>query len=639
MISNRKRMPSLFSFLFDFHCLLRPFVHQEQKRGHRRMCNKKNHLKFYFSIFFLCICFSSESFAHGSHYSEKEIETARSVFEKAILLSPEFIEQTDANSVVPFYKYGGHKIYLTDGFWNLTRAWLRIYIQELENYCPCDLDPELMIQTAKKHTPQNFFKQKAVRIKNASRSFSYEATQLAAQYGYTMAVLQLSFEMAEAVFFTFVGLPGLHAACNLGNLAAIFLVRKFQKYIRTFSYGKELSNSRLIFSLRMAWLSRQIRKSQNKVFFIIKEALDFNEESLESVNKKGPKGHRLLWLNKLKQKTDPLFEKISLLEEELYNLEEKSEKTAGEGFVGENKIEQRKKRLKKQIEKLKNKISHLFQMNRLSFFGSRRFKKHLFLKSRKKHFAYMTGHGLSDTIIGQKKLWFLTLHEPLWPLALQENILEQVLNNKEQPHSLQTEPDEIQKGLTQEFLSRRHANTDTLFKGEEQVVYSLLESIERIFDTKTDIATRMMITQSIERTLAVLFFRYLKISLPIIEKKYSLSYTELIKLNWNFGHFFRSVYEFSDFLNSVSITKNKDKIKFYKYEAMEKLLAFLDYLYEVQTLLTNTQAGKEELFNRLQARQQHLASLSLLKNKKTAFSLVPFKKAQAQCKKLVEKNQ
>ena len=564
------------------------------------------------------------SFAHGNHYSEKEIETAMAVFEKAILLSPELTDQT--SSVVPFYKVNGHKIYLNNGFWNLTKAWLRIYIQEVKNYCPCDLDPELMIQTAKKHFPQSFSKQKADKTKNSIRNSSHLFTQSAAKYGYTFAVAQLAFETAEAIFFTFVGLPGAHAFCNIGNIAIVFTNRIIQKYTRAFSNGKHLSGSGAMFFLKMAWLSRQVRKSQNKAFFIIDELLTFSEKKLEKVNQKGPKDHRLLWLNKLKQKTDPLFKALFNLEEENLELEDKLEELAGKESTEKNKIEKQRKKLKKQMEKIQNKINHLSKVNRKSFFGNR-FKRYLFLKSRKGQTAYMTGHHLPDKLLGKKNLW---------PIALQENILEQVLGDKTHAFSLETEPDEIQKALVEEFLNKRQTNSESLFNGESQVVYSLLESIEQIFDTTKNSKSRLMITQSIENTLAVLFSQYFKISLSVLEKKHNLSYKELFKLNWSFGRFVHSVYDFSDFLSSVSIAKNKDKIKFYKYESMEKLLAFLDYLYEVHLLLKGAQIEKQELFDRLQARQQNLNSLSLIRKKKTAFSLIPFKTGQAKCNKLVE---
>ena len=595
--------------------------------------NKKRKQNYIFKSLVLFFCWAVwsiipiQSFAHGNHVSEKEIETAMAVFEKAILLSPELLESTAESSVTPFYKVNGHKVYLNEGFWNLTRAWLKLYIQEFEKYCPCDLDPELMIQTAKEHLPKGFVGHTAIQAKNKSKNLSAVMTRLTGQYGYTFAVLKLSSEVAETVLSVFMGMKGAHIFCNVIDVMIIPLIRKFQKYTRVFFYGQSLSHSGLLFSLRMAWLSRQVNKSQNKVFFVLEEALNFNEEMLKQVNQRGPKKHRLLWLNKLKQKTDPLFEKIALLEEQYKELEYQLENT--ENISTQNKITRQQTKLAKQIDKLKNKIYKTSKVHRKSFFGTR-FKRYLLLKSRKGRTTYMVGHHLRDNITGKKNIW---------PLGLQENILEQTLNSKPNINDLKIEPDEIQKSLVEEFLNKRKSETESLFHGEKQVVYSLLESIERIFDTTENKKKRMLISLSIDSTLSVLFAQYLKMSLSILEQKYELSYKELIQLNWQFGGFFHSIYEFSDFLSSVSLVKNKNKIKLYKYEAMEKLLAFLDYLYEVQLLLKDKKASKEELFSRLQNRREYFLSLSLLREKKSTFSFIPFKTGIPTCKKLVEKRQ
>ena len=75
-------------------------------------------------VFF--ISFSFKSFTHETHHSEEEIETALRIFKKAILLSSDFSDRVQNHSVVPFYKINGYKVYLDKGFWDLTRAWIRV---------------------------------------------------------------------------------------------------------------------------------------------------------------------------------------------------------------------------------------------------------------------------------------------------------------------------------------------------------------------------------------------------------------------------------------------------------------------------------------------------------------------------------
>ena len=584
----------------------------------------------YFFVFF--VCFSFKSFSNNALHSEKEVAVALRVLEKAILLSPEFFNQSENHSIVPFYEINGYKIYLNEGFWNLTRAWLKSYMEEVEKYCSCDLDPNLMIQEAKDYLPQALLKKK---ILNWSQNSAYTVTHLASRYGYTAAVLKLSAEVAETLLFIMTAGIGAHVLCNAIDVMIFPLVRKVQKHVRVFSYGGQIGTSRMFSSAKMVWLSRQIRKSKKRVFFHIKQALVFREQELEKINKKGPKslfhkrGHRLLWIEQLKEKTDPLFEQIKEWELQLqdnnFNLKE------------QNKIA-------KNIKKARKKIETISKVNRKDFFGMR-FKRFLFLKSRKGRIAYMSANDLPDKTVKKNILWPLSLQENIIGGALESNFSE-VLSKEEE----EVKPDDIRNGLIEEFLSRRQEVKEPLQSEREltdkkQAVQDLLLDIDKIFNTEVPSSIRLIKAQAIEAVLGNLFtlsFKILSSSVLSTElsEKYNMSFSERIKMQWVFGRFFYLAYEFSDFLSIVSITKDKTKIQFYKYESMEKLLAFLDYLYEFQILLKKGDyLDKPAVFEKLASREHKLRTISLLKNKKATFSFLPFKKGTSQCEKLVEKYQ
>jgi len=324
-----------------------------------------------------------------------------------MLLSPEFINHSKSHSIVPFYKIGDHKIYLDDGFWNLTRAWLKSYIEEIEKHCSCNLNPDLMIQEAKNYLPQGFFKKKFL---NWGLDISYSATHLAAKYGYVAAVLKLSAEVAETLIFIMTAGVGAHILCGAVDVIIFPLVRKAQRYVRVFSYGGQISAGRMLSSAKMVWFSRQIKKSKKRVFFHIEQALIFREQKLEKINREGPKsffhkeGHRWLWIKELKRKTDPLFEQIREWELQLQN---------------ENLNLTEKNKVMKKIKRKQKKIENISKMNRKDFFGMR-FKRFLFLKSRKGRAAYMSANSLPDKAVSGNILW---------PLSLQENIIERALES------------------------------------------------------------------------------------------------------------------------------------------------------------------------------------------------------------------
>lgn len=579
-------------------------------------------LKIYFLLF--TIPFSFKAFpdeSHGSHYSEKEIETALEVFEKAMLLSPDLLDKIEEHSVVPFYKINGHKIYLNEGFWDLTRAWLRYYIGEINKDCPCDLDPDLMIQEAKDYLPQSFVKQKILNSagrkgQETVEKLTYKGTLLVAEFGYPMIVLQLSAEVAESFL-------GVHLFCTVINVAIVTFMRSIQKYLRVFSYRRQLSSSGLSSAAKMAWISQKVNKSKRRVFFHIEQALVFREQELEKVNEEGPKslfhrrGHRLLWIEKLKRKTDSLFEQIAELELQLEN---------------ENLSPREQSKIIKKIRKQHNKIENISKVNRKDFFGSR-FKRFLALRSRKGRVAYIQGKHLEDKVTGKGLLW---------PISLQENIIERSLVSSSVRPAININPDEIRDGLIEEFLLAKR-ETDEISKSElnetKQAAQFFLTDIEQIFNPELPQVERLMRVYAIENVLGTLFAHYLDMSASNLSHKYGMSFKEKIRLYWIFGKYFHAVHDFSDALSSIAITKNKTKIKFYKYESMEKLFAFLDYLYEIQLVLKDSNIDKQAVFERFKSLAYNLRSLSLLREKKTAFSLIPFKKAVPQCKKLVEKYQ
>ena len=624
--------------------------------------------------FFLISFFCSLSHAHGIKSSERERQAVLAVFEKAISLSPDFLAVSkNRSSNTPFYKVGGHKIYLDEGFWNLTRAWLKLYIQEVEKHCSCKLDPDLMIKEAKNYTAQSFFKQKVFEpAKDIGQIFAYKTAFWSTRYGYLVALMKLSAETAETVLSTVIGLKGLHFLCRLNDFLILTTMGNIQTYSRAFFYGKKINHSRWLSFIKMVWISRQIRKSQKKAFFYINQKLVVREEALREVNKEGPKswfhkeGHRRLWIEKLKRKTDPLFEKIAEWQKELNHTETSPKKRAA---------------LKRKIKSAEKKIEALSKISRKDFFGTRQ-GRFFWLLSRKGRVAHMADSHLPYKILSSKAFWPLLPAETiinkavgsspfslpdLWPKeqpltngnkeksladpadfsskgafpvgsfadpvdlepsSNSKDLAGEVREDKDHHHSKDF-VDEIREGLVEEFLLAQEAPHE----GKKQALYMLLEDIERVFDVSLPAQKRMMSALSVKLALGALFAHYLDMIFPALFKE--AAFSEKVKAKRAFGRFFNLIDEFSDFLSFVSLSKSAKKIQLYKYESMEKLLAFFSYLYETQTLLKSG-APRDKIFTALKNEELKIKNLSLLKEKKTAFSLFPFKKGKAQCEKLVE---
>ena len=612
--------------------------------------------------------FSFQAFSHGSHdhhhshedhhshHSNKEIEASLEIFEKAFVLSSEFLEKEKESQMIPLYRVNGKNIYLNDRVWDLVKAWLIVYLDELEKHCHCDLDPNLLIQEAKNYLPQNFFERKIRKIaremKEFGKNISYITAFLIATYGYTAAIAKAAAEVAETIVFV-IGLGMFaHAVCNAIDVMIFPLVRQIQKYTRVFVYGGRLDSGRLWSSAKMFWISRQIYKSRRRVFFHIEQALEFKHHEMENGETGGKsKSRALLWLRELKRKTDPLFEQIEIWEREM---EQESENSV------------RSRTLMKKIKKARRKIENLSKINRKDFFGMR-YKRYLLLKSRKGKKTYMSGEESNQLL--NKMFGGMFGGNILWPSYLRKIVMEKYLKSPDEllqkkdtessdvllfPHSsdeflqknimeipdkplqsVEMRPDEIREGLVEEFLKGK----DNLKNGG-QGVQLLMHNVEEVFNTDRPRTHRLMDANSIQAVLGTVFFINLQLLSPSIlakqlSEKYNLSFRQKMKIQYRFGLFLREIYRFADFLSVVSLIKDERKIQFYKYESMEKMLAILDFFYEVNSLLNDKRdrLDIQELFEILNTKYQKIRSFSLSRRKKKAFSILPV----PQCKKLVER--
>ena len=294
----------------------------------------------------LCL-FSFQSFSHGPGYSEKEIETALRIFEKTIMLSPEFFDRSEEDRLsLPYYKVNGYRIYLDEGFWDLTRIWLKLYTEELNKHCPCNLDPELLLKEAKNYVPENLLLKRGNQVGEKAVSLAVEWATL---HGYFAAVTILIWELAiEPVI---VG--PFHVLCNVASFAVAGLSRKTARTYRAFSYGMKLGGGgALLTPVKMAWLLHKLKKSRDRVFFHVEQALIFREEEARRQGKKNPYAHRLLWIEELKQKINPLLQDIDQYEEQMQQ----------EGLSA-----RRQRSLQRKIRKAREEIERTTQVHRKIF--------------------------------------------------------------------------------------------------------------------------------------------------------------------------------------------------------------------------------------------------------------------------------
>ena len=586
--------------------------------------------------------------AHDHHHdhSDKDIETALQLFEKAYQLSPDLLPQVNSspnsNNLVPYYKMRGEKIPLTQSSVLLMREWVHIFADEIERHCDdCDIDREtlleeavkneLLVKEAKDYAPENrLVKIVTDKTINRAEDLGHLSVHYTAKYGKMIAGLIGIVEAFETMASFMMGLKGVHLICTPLQILIVPTGRKIQRYGRTlFDYGFNLSHASLLLTSKMAWTTRTLHKRTKKTFFYIDKALEFNENQLEKVNQEGPislfhpQGHRFLWLERLKKKTDPLFLKIDKLKTELEQ---------------PNLTEKKKNKLEKQIQTTRNKIENLTKINRKEFFGSR-FKRYLFLKSRKGRKAYMDGLDLKSFDFIHKILGSRNISWPLAPQFMIEQTLEKesyrkdtLLGNSKTPVSKQS--DDVISGLVDEFLNQKSIPNKN--NQRREAVHFFISDFHNLFDTNQTSASRVMSATALEALLTQFFAHYLKLAEDQITSGDSISYRTKIKIYSKIGKIQNFAMQFTDFLMSIAFSANSDKVNFYKYESIEKFFAFLNYFDQIGQIIKQNLSMQEILLQINQA-EEKVKSFSITREKNSKVNLIPFKKSKGKCYEITRK--
>jgi len=624
----------------------------------KKLCGFQTALKLcLLFVIFQGLLFPQITEAHGVHnHNEQDIEDALRLFEKAYQLSPDLLP-AEASSfskhpLTPYYVFKEEKIPLNQSSIVLMREWIHILSNEVERHCEdCHMDRELLLEkaieqellteTAKDYSPENRLAQAvSKKVKHGAEDLSYLTAHYTAKYGKVIAGLIGIVEAFETVASFMMGLKGVHFICTPLQILIIPAGRKIQRYGRTlFYYGFDLSHSSLLLTSKMAWTTRTLHKRARNTFFYIDQALQFNEEELKKRNNEGPrslyyqKGHRLLWLEKIKNKTDPLFSKIIQLEENL----ELNELT-----------ERKENRLKRKIQNTQDKIERLTKINRKEFFGDR-FKRYLFLKSRKGRLAYMDGADLKPFDFIHKTLGSRSLAWPLAPQFMVEGILgadyehrllsEQALESEEtEKKRLHKNSDGVISGLAEEFLSRINSQTNpnNISEQKRAVVEFFISDFHNIFDTNEKSSSRVMSAVAVEILLTQFFAHYLKLAESQIPKINSMSYREKMRIYSKFGQIQNRAMEFTDFLTAVSFATDPEKINFYKYESIEKIFAFLNYFNQIRNMLKK-KLSPREILSQIDKAQKKIDSFSLIRAKNSRINFMPFLTRKAKCYEITRK--
>ena len=582
-------------------------------------------IKIVLSILFIATAFVSEAHVHS--HAVEDIEHIEKLYGLAVTLSPAVLDSVDTSSAQPYIKIGGKYVLLDTGFWQLVQGWVRLYRREIEQYCPCDIDEQKIVQEARDEIARGFVDTKITRnLSNFGEFVIVGAYGLSARYGKAALLLKAAAEVAEHTL-SIVFSKGAVVICNAIDFMILFLFRRSQIYVRVFNNSKTLDQSRFLSVMRLAWF-RRLMKKKNKSVFLYLQSAEIDGHALDHVNEEGAKvrlfrwtikkDQREKWVRSLSQKMEPILNRTREIDAQLEN---------------ESLSAKDRRQLLKERRKLVKKSEKLTQVHRKFVLGEG-YGLSLWLFNRKWHPQYLNGETLADR---------LTSKDFIWPLGLQENTLERALVRQVeeaglmQDHStLRLPPDEIRTGLAEEFAEKMRQDYTTT--GHVHSIERVLRDVEKVFDPSLKMAERYLIVSIIESGFLGLFeFYLLRVMYPkLIQSTEGLNLLGRARLRWRLDRFIYYVFMYSDFLRTVALTKDPSKINSYKYESMEAFLSLFEHLHQVSKLPREAHT-KESLLARLDEYLYRVQSLQPHLEKRTTYSWIriPFIRPLPMCRSLV----
>lgn len=523
------------------------------------------------TLVLFALLLATPTYAHEVTSDLHDIDLTMDVFRKAVEWTPEILEDS-GGVATPFLKVSGQTIYLNSPFWNLVRAWVRLYHSEIQRDCPACLFPseDVLLEEAKDLAAQGFFKTKIANpLGHSIEHITLETADLGARLGHTALVAKVASEVAETIGSKFAGGAGVHIFCNAIDAVIIFGTRNIQTLIRIPTWSHQMGLSSTITSLKYFAASRAIRRAQKKVRFET-EPFEVSDEELQQVD---AEGSNRWW-----------------------------------GFIERGKRDKFIKLIQAKGSKVK--------ISQKEFMGTR-YKRFLFLKARKRGKPkFLNGSTPIDQALGKNILWIA---------SVQENILNRALIPKDPNSQSKLVQDWKTNNQNDPGISDSSVIAGLADEMNRPDMKEILSEIAEIYDPSRPSSERYLKVLMVENALGGFLYQMLKWKLNEVELSHSGYWSgmwESARLRWAFGKYVKYVFEYGDFLRVSASTKNEEFLTQKKYEALETFTRLLKHLQATAELLDQN-ATANDMTGRMKEMNSQLWTFRPWKEKRTHYSWIP----------------
>lgn len=212
---------------------------------------------------------------------------------------------------LPFFNFGGKKIYIDNAFWDMTDELTRIYLREIKKACAeCEMPSiDEIRRQAQDMVAKDWFKTKAVELKDAiAYRYAGQFISLGARYGVGAGIAKIAGELIEDAMLVIFKMPGAHFLCEAITAFIAAYSGNTLTITRALMYGKYFNRGRISTLVRLGVTSYYIKRALKKITPEVPE-YTLNEELLKEFKTESP-DRKLVYRFTNRHRVDRFFKKL-----------------------------------------------------------------------------------------------------------------------------------------------------------------------------------------------------------------------------------------------------------------------------------------------------------------------------------------
>ncbi len=520
----------------------------------------------------------------------------------------------------------GRNYYLNDSFYTVMEEVFRLYAEDIESLCPnCEVpSPEDLSHEARELVAKGWLTNLGeASAKNILSRYGGEFVDLGARYGHMAGILKVMGELAEDALLVIFKMPGAHFLCDVITMVVSANAAKVSTLFNVWKNAKGLERGSIREISRLVATSYAAKRSLGRI------KLEFGpvEVDPQLFSDEDTNDPRKAWLaheigderrfQRFFSRADTLISKYSDQIGEL----EKQKLTASD---------RKKRRLDRQITRLRNKMSNQFKVKRKVFEGRRLGYTFLIFKRKRRMSLYSDEPAMSSLVKGSKA-WMV----PMTATLTTPGFIFKKNHEEEAKHFVErvTHEQAVFEGSDIEQILLSEAKEKGL---EEAMLQRIFADVESLFDTNSARRVRYVKTLGLHAFVGDFMSRLAKKYIGVVRGEIlqtgpvASQTRKLWGLQWRVGRLTYFSSRYTDYLKSISLVKGKSPLtneSAFAKEYFVRLISAYEVLGRLKDIPTISEV--EDIKRELDVKIAELKANQFWVEKRAVHSILPVRQMLA----------